>query len=207
VGTLAVGINAGSYLYAYVNGADSQYSVTDNYPISPGYWTYAYDYEGYTTASSLANVYYTTVSEYDLYHNQVTTYLCNSTGAAIYTFPTQSYGDADLDGFDGNLRVFLTGSSYTHSSYVPHPFYNNYGGVGWACLDTVEISIVMPEVETTAVGTYTPFADTKSVPGIIQYMDFPESGEWLVVASATTGSPVTGYVHHIYVPASGFSTL
>lgn len=207
VGTLAVGVNAGSYLYAYVNGAINQYSVTDTYPILPGSHVYTSDYEGYTTASYLRNVYYTTVSEYDLYHKQVTTYLCNSTGAAIYTFPTQSYGDADLDGFDGNLRVFLTGSSFSYNPYVQPPFYNHYGGIGWACLDTVEISIVMPEVETTAVGTYNPFAaPKKTVTGVIQYMDFPESGEWLAVAAATTSSPVNGYVHHIYVPASGFST-
>jgi FlaG/FlaF family flagellin (archaellin) len=64
----------------------------------------------------------------------------------------------------------------------------------------------MPEIETTTVGTYNPFADHHDVTGVIQYMDFPESGEWLAVAAATTGSPVTGYVHHIYVPASGFST-
>ena len=90
----------------------------------------------------------------------------------------------------------MTGNSY-------YPYYSSVSGQSY--LNVVELSAALPDT-TVTVGTYNPFADHHDVTGVIQYMDFPESGEWVVVASATTGSPVNGYVHHIYVPASGFST-
>jgi FlaG/FlaF family flagellin (archaellin) len=95
-----------------------------------------------------------------------------------------------------NTRLFLTGSTHNEGSYP----------IQWGKVIYHSVDVWTPYSIADNVGTYNPFADHHDVTGVIQYMDFPESGEWLAVAAATTSSPVNGYVHHIYVPASGFST-
>ena len=146
------------------------------------------------------NVYYTISTVYDLRLKQMTAHLYDANGVWVYTFPVQSYAGSDIQGFDENLRVFLTGSPYGMTGHV------SYHGEGDMAIKDVEIAILMREIEPTSIGSYNPQLITKTVTGVIQYLDFPESGEWVAVAAATTSSPVNGYVHHIYVPASGFST-
>jgi hypothetical protein len=118
------------------------------------------------------------------------------TGELIYDVPQYSYKAYNVVMPGNNTRLFLTGSTHNEGSYP----------IQWGKVIYHSVDVWTPYSIADNVGTYNPFADHHDVTGVIQYMDFPESGEWLAVAAATTSSPVNGYVHHIYVPASGFST-
>lgn len=207
-----------NFTYGVANPATvgyNVYTVTNNSLVTSGFRYFTYDptygsrYLGSSnvivtgddgnvvtsaTPYTITSPWYTTVTEYNLRDRTVSTKVFDQTGTLINTFAQQSYGLGDLTLGD-DLRLFITGGSHHHAEYN-----------GYSVVERVDVAIVIPEVVTTSVGTYNPFADHHDVTGVIQYMDFPESGEWLAVAAATTSSPVNGYVHHIYVPASGFST-
>ena len=166
----------------YPQVRDDTGTVVDNItPYNPGY-------------AVLNNVKHTISSRYDFVNQTISTKVYNAVGTLVYDIPTQSFASYNLR-FNDDLRTFITGRVYS------------LNGVGWLKVDTVTLSMALcnPSM-TVTVGTYNPFADYHDVTGVIQHLDFPENGEWLAVASATTANPIAGYVQHIYVPTSGFST-
>jgi hypothetical protein len=102
VGIFALGSGTSKYLQSYINDVDGTYSAMDSCSINTGTWYYQTNYDGYITAQGISNVYYTTVVEYDLYHKQITAYLCDNT---VHVFIRSQHNRTQRQNCNRSMRI------------------------------------------------------------------------------------------------------